>query len=145
MFLPFFLTILLPAILSQEYISYDYLQHGADWTAICKRGKGQSPIDLLLNKAQNSTISSYFLPKYTPFFAFVSHLNTSLLLDFEGPSGFLFTISPDSNANSLSFTAEQIRFRAPSEHTFGGARYPLEVQIYHKVSCTKKKKKKKKK
>lgn len=139
MFLPFyFFIILFPTILSQEYISYDYLQHGADWPAFCKRGKAQSPIDLFLNKAQNSTSSFYFLPKYTPSFAFVSHLNTSLLLDLEGSSGSLFTISPDANGNSLSFKVEQIRFRAPSEHTFGGIRYPLEMQIYHKVIQNKK-------
>ena len=131
MFFLFFLTILLPTILSQENIAYDYLNHGSDWTGTCKDGTRQSPIDLISNIAKNSTKFSYFQPLYAPSFAFVSHLNTSLLL--EGSFGSLFTISADLIAKSLNLNADQVRFRAPSEHTFGGARYPLEVQIHHQV------------
>jgi carbonic anhydrase len=129
MFIIFF--IILPNIFCEEFNGYDYLNHGADWTGTCNQGVKQSPIDVTVSPVKNSTKPSYFLPQYSPTSAFVNHFNTSLLI--EGEFGNLFTTSADIFAKSQSLAANEIRFRAPAEHTFQGHRFPLEVQIHHQV------------
>jgi len=116
---------------------YDYTTHGANWNvSVCLTGARQSPINLTDYKITTYANIHYFFAKYSSAISTANYYNVSLEIlanDLTLGYGNLLTVVPDSSGSNRAFMAQSILFRSPAEHIIGGVRYPLEVQIYHKV------------
>lgn len=117
--------------------NYTYLTHGKDWNiSVCLTGGQQSPIDIYNYDITKYSSLHYFFAKYHSSMSTSSYLNVSLTIESNDSNlgyGTLLTVLPDSIGSKKAFQAQNIIFRAPAEHVFNGSRYPLEVQVYHKV------------
>jgi carbonic anhydrase len=119
---------------------WNYHNHGSDWNCVCAEGKEQSPIDLPEpKKAIQSPVEPIF--KYERVSSIIT---TSTLDGAVGTEGKLKIIYSQNAVRILSnkfgklvtldgavYDAEEVVFHTPSEHTIGGKRYPMEMQIIH--------------
>ena len=110
---------------------FTYHQQGADWPGTCAQGTLQSPIDL--SQPQEVAIAHGFTP------LMINYKRLSLYqaqfddVSFRLKSGELGTLQA-KNAEGYGpfvYTATEIRFHAPSEHTVNGMSFDLEMQIVH--------------
>lgn len=108
---------------------FTYHQQGRDWPGTCSTGLLQSPIDI--SAAADVNVG------YTPLFIHYRRISR-YHADFDSTgfvlkSGDIGTIRAD-NADGLGpfmYTATEIHFHAPSEHTIAGMSFDLEMQIMH--------------
>lgn len=110
---------------------FTYHQQGADWPGTCSTGLRQSPIDL------SAAFEVTALQGFAPLMVNYKHL-TNFQADFDDTgfrlkSGELGTLQA-KNAEGYGpfvYTATEIRFHSPSEHTINGMSFDLEMQIMH--------------
>ena len=120
-----------------QLTNYTYNTHGEDWNiSVCLKGFKQSPINISDHNITAYSNIHYFFAKYSSAASTANYLNVSLEISANDQNlgyGTLLTVVPDSRGSKKAFLAQSILFRSPAEHIVNNYRYPLEVQIYHKV------------
>ncbi|KAL4199130.1 hypothetical protein AMTRI_Chr03g143330 [Amborella trichopoda] len=125
LFLSYFLisSSLFNNFISEDEREFDYLEGSEkgpkhwgelhhEWAA-CSNGDMQSPNDLLTGG------------KYKPVQAFLKNRGHDLMLSW-GQSG-----AGTLEINETEYVLKQCHWHSPSEHTFNGSRYSLEVHLVH--------------
>ncbi|KAB1222377.1 Bifunctional monodehydroascorbate reductase and carbonic anhydrase nectarin-3 [Morella rubra] len=95
----------------------------ADWKA-CSNGKMQSPIDLLDRRVQVFPSLGKLKKDYKPAPAVVMNRGHDITVKWKGDAGKI-------NINGTDYKLQQCHWHSPSEHTFNGSRYDLELHIIH--------------
>lgn len=119
--------------------SWDYSKKGEDWECECREGKEQSPIDLP-SKGKTITTAAKPLFQYDEIFTTFQTTTaegrvTTDKLRIEYSDGVLKI--PHNHFGKIVtldgavYTAQNIIFHTPSEHTIDGKRYDMEMQIIH--------------
>ncbi len=118
---------------------WDYSKRGSDWECTCKEGKEQSPINLPnLTEAIESPAKPVFQYDEIPKERVVTtseglnktqrlrilYENTTLKIK-ESEFGKVVTL------DGAEYTASEIIFHTPSEHTINNKNFPMEMQIIH--------------
>jgi carbonic anhydrase len=101
--------------------AWTYTSHGDNWQGLCRSGKHQSPIDISLSgsKSSNPVNSTYpLLNKRDP------QDNNNQLISINAERGVC-------SFEGHRYKALSFHFHAPSEHTFNGKHFPLEMHIVH--------------
>ena len=114
----------------------DYTQNGANWGEtypLCANGVEQSPIDLAVSAATANSVMA--LDGYG--YANSGNIDRAKLADsvYVGYTGGEF-VKKFADGSKSVFTPLQYHFHAPSEHTFNGKNYDLEVHFVHKYAGT---------
>ena len=107
----------------------DYSNHGSNWDSTCQSRDAQSPINLYQDLDADATATFAFKYNKDPFPSSVNMLNSDGRLHLQVPDGVGQLWLPTEGGEPLSLT--EVAFRANSEHTILGKRYPLEVQMIH--------------
>ncbi|CAN1175337.1 Alpha carbonic anhydrase 4 [Linum perenne] len=98
-----------------------------DWIA-CGNGTQQSPIDL--PPYRGVEVSPYLgklLRDYKPALATVENKGYGIMVKWEGDAGNI-------KINGTRYNLEDCHWHTPSEHTFNGSRYEMELHVVHR-SC----------
>ncbi|XP_048138316.1 alpha carbonic anhydrase 4-like isoform X2 [Rhodamnia argentea] len=93
------------------------------WQA-CGTGNLQSPIDLLNERVQVFPNLGKLKRDYKPAPAFVRNRGHDITVTWKGDAGKI-------NINGTYYKLLQCHWHSPSEHTFNGSRYDLELHIIH--------------
>ncbi|KAM3691064.1 hypothetical protein ACJW31_09G166700 [Castanea mollissima] len=93
------------------------------WKA-CGNGKLQSPIDLLNRRVQVAHNLNELKRNYKPAQAFVKNRGHDITVIWRRDAGYI-------EINGTRYNLLQGHWHSPSEHTFNGRRYPLELHIVH--------------
>jgi len=138
---PWLAALALWAASPRRVAAWDYGQAGRDWRGgFCEGGSGasaQSPIDL--PTAAPVTAERKLFLKYPVLERSLSLYNDGRSLAITMPeeyrAGFGLAAAPEALTHSASteaaFRLWQVNLHAPAEHTIGGRRAPLEVQLVH--------------
>ncbi|XP_050242499.1 alpha carbonic anhydrase 4-like [Quercus robur] len=100
------------------------------WKA-CGNGKLQSPIDLLNRRVQVIRNHNNLKRNYKPAQAFVKNRGHDIMVSWKGDAGYI-------DINGTRYNLLQGHWHSPSEHTFNGSRYDLELHIVHTNPITNK-------
>lgn len=109
--------------------AYTYHQQGQDWPGTCSLGKLQSPIDLTAPQLVNIGYSPLFI-NYRRLTNYQAEFDSTGYRVKSGEIGTLQGRNADG-FGPFAYTATEIRFHAPSEHTIDGLSFDLEMQIVH--------------
>lgn len=101
-------------------------QMAAEWH-LCGSGKYQSPIDLPLDQKHHMLGPLDF--RYIR-----ESKNATLGLDAHGYKMVVNSSWGVLEINDVKYYPDNVHFHAPSEHTIGNIRYPLEMHIVHKTA-----------
>lgn len=132
LFLLFLLSIMLLVSANAQARLWSYKDHGRSWTGLCQTGKRQSPIDISDAMKQTSFVSPHLYTELIENMIRQSS-NHSLVFDtlegkeavkIDGDKGFC-------DYGNHHFEATEFHFHSPSEHTFNGKHFPLEMHIVH--------------
>ncbi|KAF5474181.1 hypothetical protein F2P56_006101 [Juglans regia] len=93
------------------------------WKA-CGNGKMQSPIDLLDRRVQVFPSLGKIKRDYKPAPAVVKNRGHDITVIWRGDAG-------DIKINGTDYKLLQCHWHSPSEHTFNGSRYDLELHVVH--------------
>ncbi|KAG2683537.1 hypothetical protein I3760_10G035000 [Carya illinoinensis] len=93
------------------------------WKA-CGHGKMQSPIDLLDRRVQVFPALGKLKRDYNAAPAVARNRGHDITVVWKGDAG-------EININGTKYKLQQCHWHAPSEHTFNGSRYELELHIIH--------------
>ncbi|KAF8039302.1 hypothetical protein BT93_B1744 [Corymbia citriodora subsp. variegata] len=96
------------------------------WQA-CGNGKLQSPIDLLNEKAQVSPELGGLKTEYKPVPATLKNRGHDIAVFWKEYAGQI-------NINGTYYKLVQCHWHSPSEHTFNGERFALELHVVHESS-----------
>ncbi|XP_010269790.1 PREDICTED: alpha carbonic anhydrase 4-like [Nelumbo nucifera] len=99
----------------------------SDWK-ICKKGEMQSPIDLLHERVQVFSGLGRLKRDYQPAPAAAKNRGHDIMIEWKGDAGKI-------NINGINYSLKQCHWHSPSEHTFNGSRYKLELHMVHINSC----------
>ncbi|GMI64762.1 A. THALIANA ALPHA CARBONIC ANHYDRASE 4, alpha carbonic anhydrase 4 [Hibiscus trionum] len=91
---------------------------------LCDTGKLQSPIDLLSAKRQVLPSLGKLKKDYKPAPAVVKNRGHDIMVRWKGDAG-------DLSINGTDYKLLQCHWHSPSEHTFNGTRYQLELHLVH--------------
>ncbi|XVF75744.1 hypothetical protein PTKIN_Ptkin13bG0211700 [Pterospermum kingtungense] len=91
---------------------------------LCDTGKLQSPIDLLSENVQVLPSLGKLKRDYKPASAVVKNRGHDITVRWKGEAGKI-------NINGTDYKLLQCHWHSPSEHTFNGTRYDLELHIVH--------------
>ncbi|KAL4308650.1 hypothetical protein GQ457_01G012400 [Hibiscus cannabinus] len=91
---------------------------------LCGTGKLQSPIDLVHGTPQVVPILGKLKRDYKPAPAVVRNRGHDIMVRWTGYAGQI-------NINGTYYKLLQCHWHSPSEHTFNGTRYQLELHIVH--------------
>ncbi|XP_062117850.1 alpha carbonic anhydrase 4-like [Humulus lupulus] len=91
---------------------------------ICDKGKLQSPIDLLDQRVQVFPNLGKLKRDYRPAPATVRNRGHDITVKWKGHAGKI-------NINGTDYGLLQCHWHSPSEHTFNGTRFDLELHIIH--------------
>ena len=121
---------------------WNYIQTGKDWECFCQQGGMQSPIDLplvdsdrLIKTKIKPTFKYEKVPHQSPITTSDQFMKLGENIIFRFKENLLRI-----NHNNLGrvvtidgtiYQAEEIVFHVPSEHTIGGKRFDMEIQILH--------------
>lgn len=132
--------LLAPLVLSH---GWNYVENGDDWAregmGLCSGDGGhsnQSPVDLSMTSVAPTDVRMLHL-KYPPPEVTLKLYNNGHTLAMTLPEvyragfGFVGEKSDLQSTTADVYRAWQVSFHAPSEHTMGGRRLPLEMQIVH--------------
>ncbi|VVA30269.1 PREDICTED: alpha carbonic anhydrase [Prunus dulcis] len=97
---------------------------------VCDNGKLQSPIDLLDQRVQVFPNLGKLKRDYKPAPATVKNRGHDVTVRWKGDAGKI-------NINGTDFGLLQCHWHSPSEHTFNGSRYALELHVIHLSSTHK--------
>ena len=122
--------------------SWNYYKQGSDWTSTCATGKSQTPIDIPLSDKDHSNsnnentihleesdeleIELEVVPLLNQY---VQDLNYTNKVSFGNGTGVLFV--QDNEGVDELFKLLQFHIHAPSEHTFDGEHFDLELHLVH--------------
>ena len=117
---------------------FSYLKGGADWEGDCAEGHHQSPIDIPINPRSPSPNRGAL--EFNDNIDFKEHIDElgEVLVEDRGVTLWASLAGKgaltwfDVNGNPDNYDALQFHFHAPSEHTFNGHHYDLEMHIVHK-------------
>jgi carbonic anhydrase len=131
-------VILIPLPSKKCNEDWDYINKGQDWNCECSEGKEQSPINL--PPRHHSIISPI-----KPIFSFneVKAKKETTTSDGQHKTNKILSIKNKNNALRIKhkyfgkaitldgglYTAEEIVFHTPSEHTIDGRRFEMEMQV----------------
>ncbi|KAK8485231.1 hypothetical protein V6N13_025388 [Hibiscus sabdariffa] len=91
---------------------------------LCGTGKLQSPIDLFHGKPQVVPILGKLKRDYKPAPAVVKNRGHDIMVRWTGYAGQIYV-------NGTYYKLLQCHWHSPSEHTFNGTRYQMELHIVH--------------
>ncbi|KAF8398325.1 hypothetical protein HHK36_017252 [Tetracentron sinense] len=91
---------------------------------VCDNGEMQSPIDLLNRRVQVLPSLGKLKRDYKPAPATLRNRGHDIAVKWKGDAGKI-------NINSTDYRLLQCHWHSPSEHTFNGSRYNLELHIVH--------------
>lgn len=118
----------------KQQLEYDYITNGDNWDVGECRGLSQSPVDLSAAAESPPTDADEFYYRYVTVenpirTRFDGKLLTADLSHINAGNIALGTRYP----HTLTVAYDLIGFaiHTPSEHTFGGVRVPLELQLFH--------------
>ncbi|KAF9595450.1 hypothetical protein IFM89_000368 [Coptis chinensis] len=94
-----------------------------EWAA-CKTGGMQSPIDLLHKRVAVGTHLKKLKRSYMPTNATIKNRGHDIMLRWVGGAGTI-------QINNTEYVLKQCHWHSPSEHTFNGKRFALEVHMVH--------------
>ncbi|XP_062149100.1 alpha carbonic anhydrase 4-like [Alnus glutinosa] len=97
---------------------------------VCGNGKMQSPIDLLDKRVQVFPTLGKLKRDYKPAPAVVMNRGHDIAVKWKQDAGKI-------NINGTNYKLLQCHWHSPSEHTFNGSRYDLELHVVHKSSSGK--------
>ncbi|XP_050242495.1 alpha carbonic anhydrase 4-like [Quercus robur] len=100
------------------------------WKA-CGNGKLQSPIDLLNRRVQVFPSLGKLKGDYKPAQAVVKNRGHDISMAWKGDAGHI-------NINGTDYNLQQCHWHSPSEHTFNGSRFDLELHVVHQNPSTNK-------
>ncbi|KAK7827170.1 alpha carbonic anhydrase 4 [Quercus suber] len=100
------------------------------WKA-CGNGKLQSPIDLLNRRVQVYRSCGKLKGHYKPAQAVVKNRGHDISMAWKGDAGHI-------NINGTDYNLQQCHWHSPSEHTFNGSRFDLELHVVHQNPSTNK-------
>ena len=130
----FSLLTLSPYVLG-ENVDYDYFKKGADWTGLCanKQSPMQSPIDLNKEAYVQDDFGDMQMMMWQESF-FGVHLydgsfHDTVKLNFT--KGKLTFLDVDGNMSYYKFT--EFHIHSPSDHTFNGKHYNVEMHLVHSL------------
>jgi carbonic anhydrase len=113
----------------------DYSTHGTNWEGLCKTGTKQSPIEIspirsmiyhdLHVSANYENVTNGYLDQSGTLYTI--HFNTTGFISLT--SGEHWYSTPINSKYCIGNTME---LHIPSEHTFGGNHYDVELEILHK-------------
>jgi carbonic anhydrase len=101
-----------------------YTKQGKDWSGVCKTGNSQSPIDIKL-QVGNPHGDFEMTPVWEETNATMI-MNVGTTMQIEANFGYI-------RVGRDKFTATQIAFYSPSQHTIDGRRSALEMEILHEI------------
>lgn len=125
---------------------WHYKEHGEDWECTCAEGKQQSPIDLPSKDAATLSpvrpVFNYEIVSPNDDLETIDRINaadTNEGLDntvkIRYHNGAVKIIAQDFGKlvkiDGSWYTAEEIQFHTPSEHTINGERFDMEMQVIH--------------
>ncbi|KAE8653867.1 Alpha carbonic anhydrase 4 [Hibiscus syriacus] len=91
---------------------------------LCNTGKQQSPIDLLTGQPQVLPTLGKLKRDYKPAPAVVKNRGHDITITWKGDAGKI-------NINGTVYKLFHCHWHSPSEHTFNGTRYQMELHIIH--------------
>ncbi|KAF5938190.1 hypothetical protein HYC85_025696 [Camellia sinensis] len=94
----------------------------------CGNGKLQSPIDVVDQRVKVFPNLGKLKKDYKPAPATLKNRGHDIAVEWEGDAGKI-------NINGTRYKLLQCHWHSPSEHTFNGTRYHLELHIVHLSSC----------
>ncbi|TXG70300.1 hypothetical protein EZV62_005235 [Acer yangbiense] len=97
---------------------------------VCGKGHYQSPIDLLDQRVQILPNLGELHKDYKPAPAVVKNRGHDISVFWKGDAGKL-------DINGTDYQLLQVHWHSPSEHSFHGSRYELELHAVHKSACGK--------
>jgi carbonic anhydrase len=118
-----------PAPAVHAHWSYEGEEGPSHWAslspefAVCGSGREQSPVDLALAPAEPG---SAYRPAYAPGHPVLRNNGHTVQVDV--PAGSAIDIGGET------YALLQYHFHAPSEHTVGGVRLPMELHLVHRGS-----------
>ena len=121
--------------------NWNYTQGGDDWnfTNCNKLTQQQSPVDLL-NPGKDwwipdKAVPFTFLPSYKAGVPTITK-DVNFTYIAHGDFGSIIITEPsDYGATQvIKWNSKYVKFHYPSEHTYNGTRFDVEMQIYHDVS-----------
>ncbi|CAN0890506.1 Alpha carbonic anhydrase 4 [Linum grandiflorum] len=92
---------------------------------VCKNGSLQSPIDLLDTRVEVLSNLGKLNRDYKPAPASVKNRGHDVTVFWKGDAG-------EIKINGSQYKLLQCHWHSPSEHTFNGSRYELELHLVHK-------------
>ncbi|XP_020523868.1 alpha carbonic anhydrase 7 [Amborella trichopoda] len=95
-----------------------------EWAA-CSNGDMQSPIDLLQERVEVLPNLGRLKREYKPAKAILENRGHDIMLKWEESGAGTLEI------NQTEYVLKQCHWHSPSEHTFNGSRYSLEVHLVH--------------
>ncbi|KAE8731242.1 Alpha carbonic anhydrase 4 [Hibiscus syriacus] len=98
-----------------------------DWK-LCNTGKQQSPIDLLAEQPQVLPSLGKLKRDYKPAPARVKNRGHDITVTWKGDAGKIII-------NGTVYKLRHCHWHSPSEHTFNGTRYQMELHIIHINAC----------
>jgi len=130
------LVLVLTALAASQ--DFDYRAQARDWPGECTYGQSQSPINFRevplepKNMVYVTPSNSSSLPLNFDYPDFTNYIaqQTSVTFQVTNVAGTLQAVRIGDNALT-TFSLTRIVFHAPAEHTWNGARYPLEMQLEH--------------
>ncbi|KAJ4824641.1 hypothetical protein Tsubulata_020475 [Turnera subulata] len=93
----------------------------------CDNGRMQSPIDLLDRRVQDFPNLGMLRRDYKPAPAAIKNRGHDIEVMWKGDAGKIII-------NGTDYKLRQCHWHSPSEHTFNGSRYELEVHMVHSSS-----------
>ncbi|KAF1898296.1 hypothetical protein Lal_00033062 [Lupinus albus] len=93
------------------------------WT-VCGNGKSQSPIDIVDERVKELPQLGRLKRYYKPAPAVLQNKGHSITLKWNGDAGKI-------NINGTFYNLMQFHWHTPSEHTFNGSKFDLELHAVH--------------
>lgn len=121
---------MLASFYAQAY-NWSYKDHGRNWAGLCQTGKRQSPIDITQALNQTSSLSPHI---YTDLLENIIRVSNHSLVFESMQSDEHISVDGDKgycDYGRRHFEAMEFHFHSPSEHTFNGKHFPLEMHIVH--------------
>eukprot|EP00696_Hemimastix_kukwesjijk_P010920 gnl/Hemi2/23740_TR7971_c0_g9_i1.p1 gnl/Hemi2/23740_TR7971_c0_g9~~gnl/Hemi2/23740_TR7971_c0_g9_i1.p1 ORF type:complete len:293 (+),score=61.21 gnl/Hemi2/23740_TR7971_c0_g9_i1:88-966(+) len=110
-----------------EQIPQPWTYESQSWGGICDTGYMQSPIDIPLSTGAAAELH----PLYCNYRSSNIHVrNDGYAIALQYAPGSTLKVARSDGTGKM-FYLHEIRFHSPSEHTIGGAQYPLEAHLVH--------------
>lgn len=138
--------VIIPTATPQCNADWNYQQHGGDWECICAEGNEQSPIDLPSKESATLApirpVLNYEVVSPEDDAETLDRINStpsdkgvdnSVKIRYHNGVIKIITntIGKLVKLDGSVYSAEEIQFHTPSEHTIAGERFDMEMQVIH--------------